>query len=162
MAVLITLVNTMWSSLVIKRTLLTLIGLFVLNRVGLRNHWWRNPSLSAWNMGITLTHFLFCFFLFLSSFSSCFLSGFIFVVPSFFQLSLQVLCQFCIYSLSSITTQIIPAWNTLLIDKSGKKKIFPSFSGTPAHSIVLPASLLPDYAQLQHTQAPQSMAHAML
>lgn len=129
---------------------------------------WFKKSLMEKSISICMEHghnintLSLLFFLFLSSSSFRFLSGFIFVVPSFFQLSLQVLCQFCIYFLSSITTQIIPAWNTLLIDKSGKKKIFPSFSGTPAHSIVLPASLLPDYAQLQHTQAPQSMAHAML
>lgn len=50
----------------------------------------------------------------------------------------------------------ISDWNPLLIEKS----VFPSFPGAAAHSIVLSASLLPDYARPQHTEAPQSMPHA--
>lgn len=67
--------------------------------------------------------------------------------------------------MSSVTTKkTTPDWNTLLTEKRDKKKKkdFPSFSGAAAHSIVLSASLLPDYARPRHTQAPQSMPHATL
>lgn len=63
--------------------------------------------------------------------------------------------------MSSITAKKIPERNILLTLKSGKWEGNIIFF---AHSIVLSAesSLLPDYARFRHTQAPQSMPHAML
>lgn len=76
-------------------------------------------------------------------------------------------CFMCskLYSLPS--HQKILAWNTLLIEKSGrgkkkKKKRFPQFPwhGRPFNcSVCLSASWL---CSPQHTRAPQSMPHAML
>lgn len=165
MVVLIKLVNTMWCSLVIKRAFLT--GLFILNHVGVRNHWWRHLLLSAWNMG--MTHFLFSVSqqLFLPSF----LSGFRSVVCSLLGLFVRfvsILCLFCIYFpprhvfrffpfisalcaqkiQSSITSQKILAWHTLLIEKSGRGKNKKRFPQLPRHgrpfncSVCLSASWL--------------------
>lgn len=149
----------MWRSLAIKRALLTVIGLFVLNRVGVRNHWWRNPSWSAWNIGMafnTLSLFLFFFFhflsgcrlhclLFLPSFASYFCRSrvnfaFIFsLVMSFSAFhflylcskSTQCVCHHC------KKKNKIPDWNTLLIEKSGKGK-----KNSPASLAPLPVQFL--------------------
>lgn len=150
MAVVIKLVNTMWCSLVIKSSLLNLIGLFILNCVGVRNHWWRNPSLSAWNMGVTFSTLLFfCFHPSLSLPSTlalallCALSAF-HLLQLFLQIPRRISLRipFPLYVLRKYwaclpSLQKVPDWNILLIEKGkGKKKEI-----SPASQVRLPIQL---------------------
>lgn len=141
----------------------------------------RNPSLSAWNMSMTLSLF---FFLFLINLEQLFLALLLWV--PLLLLFLQILCLFFSFIflfimsfpvfISSLCTQKIHStvclpsrqkkkipWLEHIIDKRKVKKLnFPSLPGLAAHSIVLSASLLSDYSTHPGTSINASCCTATL
>lgn len=148
----------MWCSLVIKKRSCSPKWTVCLEPCWCKKSWMKESTIYFFCMsaGLPLSQF----------FSHCSVSMCSFI---------QILCLVCIcfsyfcFMHSRKCTVLYhyqkksPWWkqNNIILVEEKKNKIH-SFPGTAARSIVLSASLLPDYVRAQHTQAPQSMPHAML